>query len=96
MLDLQINRQPDERGTLVFCWWIACLSDAIGSAYLRRKPLLYVKAGVRRNGTNTCFRDDDDYDTKGIADTAGFVSPADPVLSAGLGAAVSVRLYIIT
>ena len=40
MIDLQINRQPQGQGALVFCWWIACLSDAIGAAYLRRKPLL--------------------------------------------------------
>ncbi|KAG8961186.1 hypothetical protein FRC03_005692 [Tulasnella sp. 419] len=34
--------------SLVFCWWVACLSDAVGSAYLKKKPAL----------------DDDDYDTK--------------------------------
>ncbi|KAG9048054.1 hypothetical protein FS837_000882 [Tulasnella sp. UAMH 9824] len=51
MIDLQVNRQPQGQGALVFCWWIACLSDAIGAAYLRRKPLL----------------DDDDYDTPHLA-----------------------------
>ncbi|KAL1743631.1 hypothetical protein HDZ31DRAFT_74770 [Schizophyllum fasciatum] len=54
LLHLRINhkatlaaiRDPDARGTMVFAWWMACLSDAYGSAYYRRKPML----------------DDDDYD----------------------------------
>ncbi|KAG8852103.1 hypothetical protein FRB96_008904 [Tulasnella sp. 330] len=74
MLELQINRQPEGQGTLVFCWWIACLSDAIGSAYLRRKPLL----------------DDDDYDTRDLAGSsqlAQAVSTADPVVPAAVQAA---------
>ncbi|KAG8951739.1 hypothetical protein FRC04_005760 [Tulasnella sp. 424] len=54
MIDLQVNRQPQGQGALIFCWWIACLSDAIGAAYLRRKPLL----------------DDDDYDTPHLAATS--------------------------
>jgi hypothetical protein len=37
---------PDVRGTMIFAWWMACISDAYGSAYHRRKPLL----------------DEDDYD----------------------------------
>ncbi|KAJ8080689.1 hypothetical protein PM082_017523 [Marasmius tenuissimus] len=54
LLDLQINHKsvaaqiPDteERGTLIFAWWMACICDAFGSLYYRRKPVL----------------DDDDYD----------------------------------
>jgi hypothetical protein len=34
------------RGSMVFAWWMACLCDAFGAAYYRRKPLL----------------DNDDYD----------------------------------
>ncbi|KAG9024323.1 hypothetical protein FRB95_011644 [Tulasnella sp. JGI-2019a] len=74
MLDLQINRQPEGQGTLVFCWWIACLSDAIGSAYLRRKPML----------------DDDDYDTRDLAGSSALaqvVSANDPVVPAAVQAA---------
>ena len=36
----------EHRGTMVFAWWMALLSDAYASAYYRRKPVL----------------DDDDYD----------------------------------
>lgn len=36
---------PEMRGTMIFGWWMACISDAYGSAYHRRKPIL----------------DDDDY-----------------------------------
>ncbi|KAG8904857.1 hypothetical protein FRB99_001063 [Tulasnella sp. 403] len=78
MLDLQINRQPEGQGTLIFCWWIACLSDAIGAAYLRRKPIL----------------DDDDYDTRDLAATSQFGSPADPVLPPGVQAAMCRWLWI--
>ncbi|KAF7985507.1 hypothetical protein HWV62_3717 [Athelia sp. TMB] len=54
LLHLQINHKsvminiqdPDERGTMIFAWWMACLADAYGAVYYRRKPLL----------------DDDDYD----------------------------------
>ncbi|EPQ50998.1 hypothetical protein GLOTRDRAFT_118074 [Gloeophyllum trabeum ATCC 11539] len=54
LLDLQINHKsvmsniedPEARGTMIFAWWMALLSDAFGSAYYRRKPML----------------DDDDYD----------------------------------
>lgn len=54
LLDLQINHKsvmaniqdPEERGTMIFAWWMACLSDAYASAYYRRKPVL----------------DDEDYD----------------------------------
>ncbi|KZT09351.1 uncharacterized protein LAESUDRAFT_756976 [Laetiporus sulphureus 93-53] len=54
LLELQINRKsvmvniqdPEERGTMVFAWWMACIAEAYGSAYYRRKPML----------------DDDDYD----------------------------------
>ncbi|KAF9267517.1 hypothetical protein L218DRAFT_955389 [Marasmius fiardii PR-910] len=54
LLDLQINHKsvaaqiPDteERGTLIFAWWMACICDAYSSLYYRRKPVL----------------DDDDYD----------------------------------
>ena len=31
-------RDPDARGTMIFAWWMSCLSDAYGSAYYRRKP----------------------------------------------------------
>ncbi|KAL1713034.1 hypothetical protein EV715DRAFT_212549 [Schizophyllum commune] len=52
----------DARGTMVFAWWMACLADAYGSAYYRRKPML----------------DDDDYDVDFYtAQTAG-VGPSDP------------------
>ncbi|KAI5896651.1 uncharacterized protein SCHCODRAFT_02615463 [Schizophyllum commune H4-8] len=52
----------DARGTMVFAWWMACLADAYGSAYYRRKPML----------------DDDDYDVDFYtAQTAG-VGPSGP------------------
>jgi hypothetical protein len=31
---------PEERGTMIFAWWMALLSDAYSSAYYRRKPML--------------------------------------------------------
>lgn len=54
LLGLGINHKstmatlPDteSRGTMIFAWWMACISDAYASAYYRRKPVL----------------DDDDYD----------------------------------
>ncbi|KAJ7645457.1 hypothetical protein DFH06DRAFT_1211392 [Mycena polygramma] len=54
LLDLQVNHKavlttisdPDARGTMIFAFWMACISDAYGSAYYRHKPVL----------------DDDDYD----------------------------------
>ncbi|GJE88395.1 Zn(II)2Cys6 transcription factor [Phanerochaete sordida] len=54
LLDLQINHKSvmsniedsEARGTMIFAWWMACLSDAYRSVYYRRKPML----------------DDDDYD----------------------------------
>jgi hypothetical protein len=39
-------QDPEARGTMIFAWWMTCLSDAYSSAYYRRKPIL----------------DDDDYD----------------------------------
>jgi hypothetical protein len=39
-------QDPEARGTMIFAWWMACLSDAYSSVYYRRKPVL----------------DDDDYD----------------------------------
>ena len=39
-------QDPENRGTMIFAWWMACISDAYASAYYRRKPVL----------------DDDDYD----------------------------------
>ncbi|KAK7048273.1 hypothetical protein R3P38DRAFT_2868375 [Favolaschia claudopus] len=54
LLDLQVNHKavlttipdPDARGTMIFAFWMACISDAYGSVYYRHKPVL----------------DDDDYD----------------------------------
>ncbi|CAA7261362.1 unnamed protein product [Cyclocybe aegerita] len=54
LLDLGINHKsvmaniqdPENRGTMIFAWWMTCLCDAYASAYYRRKPVL----------------DDDDYD----------------------------------
>lgn len=54
LLDLQINHKSvmsnindtEDRGTMIFAWWMACLSDAYSAVYYRRKPML----------------DDDDYD----------------------------------
>ncbi|KAH7885359.1 hypothetical protein F5I97DRAFT_1376184 [Phlebopus sp. FC_14] len=54
LLGLQINhksvmadiKDPETRGTMIFAWWMACLSDAFSAFYYRRKPML----------------DDDDYD----------------------------------
>ena len=41
------NIQDSEaRGTMIFAWWMACLSDSYGSAYYRRQPQI----------------DDNDYD----------------------------------
>ena len=37
---------PENRGTMIFAWWMACICDAYSSVYYRRKPML----------------DDDDYD----------------------------------
>lgn len=31
-------QDPEARGTMIFAWWMACLADAYGSAYYRRKP----------------------------------------------------------
>jgi len=39
-------QDPEARGTMIFAWWMACLSDAYASAYYRRKPQV----------------EDDDYD----------------------------------
>ena len=39
-------QDPENRGTMIFAWWMTCLCDAYASAYYRRKPVL----------------DDDDYD----------------------------------
>lgn len=39
-------QDPENRGTIVFAWWMTCLCDAYASAYYRRKPIL----------------DDEDYD----------------------------------
>lgn len=39
-------QEPENRGTIVFAWWMTCLCDAYASAYYRRKPIL----------------DDEDYD----------------------------------
>ncbi|KAI0061481.1 hypothetical protein BV25DRAFT_1916847 [Artomyces pyxidatus] len=46
LFELQINHKstisniqdPEHRGTMIFAWWMACLSDAYGAAYYRRKP----------------------------------------------------------
>ncbi|KAJ7600995.1 hypothetical protein C8J56DRAFT_911818 [Mycena floridula] len=54
LLELGINHKsvtstiqdPEQRGTMIFAWWMACICDAYGSVYYRYKPLL----------------DDDDYD----------------------------------
>jgi hypothetical protein len=32
--------EPERRNTMVYAWWMACLADAFGSAYFRRKPML--------------------------------------------------------
>jgi hypothetical protein len=39
-------QDPENRGTMIFAWWMTCICDAYASAYYRRKPVL----------------DDDDYD----------------------------------
>ncbi|KAF8650147.1 hypothetical protein AX16_005382 [Volvariella volvacea WC 439] len=86
LLDLQINHKsvmsniqdPEARGTMIFAWWMACLSDAYASAYYRRKPVL----------------DDDDYDidfytagpaTPEAADSQGFVPSPREQLEVSLG-----------
>ncbi|KIM43381.1 hypothetical protein M413DRAFT_403216 [Hebeloma cylindrosporum] len=54
LLDLGINHKsvmsniqdPENRGTMIFAWWMTCICDAYASAYYRRKPVL----------------DDEDYD----------------------------------
>lgn len=48
LLELGINHKsvmgniqdPESRGTMIFAWWMACISDAYASAYYRRKPVL--------------------------------------------------------
>ncbi|KAI0755432.1 hypothetical protein BC629DRAFT_1174399 [Irpex lacteus] len=74
LLDLQINHKsvmsniedPEARGTMIFAWWMACLSDAYRSVYYRRKPML----------------DDDDYDidfyTVGPASPSEIAEAAQP------------------
>ncbi|EKM51982.1 uncharacterized protein PHACADRAFT_212595 [Phanerochaete carnosa HHB-10118-sp] len=74
LLDLQINHKSvmsniedsEARGTMIFAWWMACLSDAYRSVYYRRKPML----------------DDDDYDidfyTVGPVPPAGLVESHAP------------------
>ncbi|KAF8587579.1 hypothetical protein K439DRAFT_1630576 [Ramaria rubella] len=32
--------EPERRNTMVYAWWIACLGDAFGALYFRRKPML--------------------------------------------------------
>ncbi|KAL0960646.1 hypothetical protein HGRIS_005674 [Hohenbuehelia grisea] len=71
LLDLGINHKsvmsniqdPEARGTMIFAWWMTCLSDAYGAAYYRRKPVL----------------DDDDYDIDfytAVDSSAGGSSPS--------------------
>jgi hypothetical protein len=58
-------QDPEARGTMIFAWWMACLSDAFSSAYYRHKPVLYVYLlSMLRLAPaySTGFRDDDDYD----------------------------------
>ncbi|KAA1469750.1 hypothetical protein DENSPDRAFT_641934 [Dentipellis sp. KUC8613] len=46
LFELQINHKsvisniqdPEARGTMIFAWWMACLADAYGATYYRRKP----------------------------------------------------------
>jgi hypothetical protein len=33
-------QDPEDRGTMIFAWWMAVISDAYSSAYYRRKPFL--------------------------------------------------------
>ena len=33
-------QDPEDRGTMIFAWWMACLADAYRSVYYRRKPML--------------------------------------------------------
>lgn len=47
---LQINHKSvtsniqddEERGIMIFAWWMAVLSDGYSSAYFRKKPILFV------------------------------------------------------
>ncbi|KDQ20816.1 hypothetical protein BOTBODRAFT_26832 [Botryobasidium botryosum FD-172 SS1] len=53
----------NEKGTMEFCWWMACVADGLGSVYFRRKP----------------FLDDDDYNIQEFKMDAmsGLVDPSD-------------------
>ncbi|KAF8311058.1 hypothetical protein DL93DRAFT_2061489 [Clavulina sp. PMI_390] len=36
----QHTGDPDDWSCMVFCWWLACISDALCSLYFHKKPLL--------------------------------------------------------
>jgi hypothetical protein len=41
------NIQDDEdRGIMIFAWWMAVLADGYSSAYFRKKPMLCVAAST--------------------------------------------------
>jgi hypothetical protein len=56
-------QEPDARGTMIFAWWMACLSDAFSAMYYRRKPILcvFVRDSSALSYRRLCS-DDDDYD----------------------------------
>jgi len=60
-------QDPENRGTMIFAWWMTCICDAYASAYYRRKPVL----------------DDDDYDidfytADPVTDSSGLVNAPSP------------------
>ena len=52
LMEMKVNRNPSksltgndddvEWGTMVFCWWVVCLVDALCCSYFKKKPMLYV------------------------------------------------------
>ncbi|KAF8339594.1 uncharacterized protein EI90DRAFT_2966748 [Cantharellus anzutake] len=50
LMEMKVNRNPSkslivndddvEWGTMVFCWWVVCLVDALCCSYFKKKPVL--------------------------------------------------------
>ena len=96
----------EARGTMIFAWWMACLSDAYRSVYYRRKPMLSVlicslsplNVVVDSWACGDLYRDDDDYDidfyTVGPATPSEIVEAAQPSPSIREQLEVRTRRYI--
>jgi hypothetical protein len=79
-------QDSEDRGIMIFAWWMAVLADGYSSTYFRKKPMLCVFAfslSFRWKSTNLLnglldilHRDDDDYDIDFY--TAASITPPDP------------------